>query len=82
LTLLFCSLIREPELQEFIGLKTQAEKLSYRVSEALRSAVDRFVKYQVSRGRVPDGTTSIGSILATTVHGLSLNHSVAWAWVF
>jgi len=75
-----CSLMREPELQEFVNLKTPAAKLSYRVSEAVRSAIDKFVKYQVSRAgsRL---TTSVGSFLATTVYGLSLNHSGAWAWV-
>ena len=38
-----CSLMREPELQGFVKLKTPAEKLSYEVSEAVRSAVDRSV---------------------------------------
>ena len=44
-----CSLMREPELQEFVGLKTPTGKLSYDVSEAVRTAIERFVKYQVSR---------------------------------
>ena len=41
--------MRESELQEFAGLKTSTGKLSYDVSETLRTAVERFVKYQVSR---------------------------------
>lgn len=40
---LYCdSLMREPELQEFVALKTGKEKIAYPVSEALRLAVDRF----------------------------------------
>jgi hypothetical protein len=42
-----CSLMREPELQEFVGLKTKKRKLSYGVSDAIRSAVDRFVKIRL-----------------------------------
>ena len=46
-----CSLMREPELQEFVGLKTQKRKLSYSVSDAVRTAVERFVNRQFSRAR-------------------------------
>ena len=38
--------MRESELQEFVGLKTQTGKLTYDVSETLRTAIERFVKYQ------------------------------------
>ena len=37
--------MREPELQEFIRLKSPKHKLSYDVSDTVRSAVERFVKY-------------------------------------
>ena len=33
--------MREPELQEFVHLKTGKEKVAYQVSDALRAAVDR-----------------------------------------
>ncbi|KAG9057330.1 hypothetical protein FS842_007469 [Serendipita sp. 407] len=40
---LYCdSLMREPELQEFVGLKTPQAKLGYQISDTLRRAVDRF----------------------------------------
>src|SRR5258706_3520657 len=39
-----CSLMREPELQEFVGLKTPTGKLSYAVSETVRIAIERFVR--------------------------------------
>lgn len=42
--LVVCSLMREPELQEFVGLKTPTSKLSYDVSESVRTAIERFVK--------------------------------------
>jgi len=41
------SVMREPELQEFVKLKTSKHKLSYDVSDTVRSAVDRFVEHQV-----------------------------------
>ena len=40
------SLMQEPELQDFAGLKSVKGKLSYKVSDAVRSAVDRFVMAQ------------------------------------
>lgn len=39
------SLMREPELQEFVRLKSSKRKLSYDVSDTVRSAVERSVKY-------------------------------------
>lgn len=36
------SLTRELEMQEWVGLKTNAEKVSYPVSEEMRIAIDRF----------------------------------------
>jgi hypothetical protein len=33
--------MREPELQEFVKLKTGKEKIAYQVSDNLRVAVDR-----------------------------------------
>ena len=62
------SLMQEPELQEFVGLKSAEEKLSYKVSDALRSAVNRFVMNTLRALVNP----SVGSTLATTAHGLSL----------
>ena len=47
------SLMREPELQEFVGLKSVEEKLSYKVSDAVRSAANRFVVDQGCRLRAP-----------------------------
>ena len=38
-----CSIMREPELQEFIGLKSSKHKLSYDVSDTVQTAVERFV---------------------------------------
>ena len=35
--------MQEPELQEFAELKSVKGKLSYQVSDAVRSAVNRFV---------------------------------------
>jgi hypothetical protein len=33
----------EPELQEFIGLKTGKEKMAYELSDSIKIAVDRFI---------------------------------------
>jgi hypothetical protein len=35
--------MREPELQEFVGLKTGKEKVAYELSDAIKIAVDRFI---------------------------------------
>lgn len=67
------SLMREPELQEFVGLKTVDGKLSYKLPDAVRSAVDRFVMDQDFTLRAPVDP-SVGSILATTAPGLSFLH--------
>lgn len=40
--------MREPELQEFINLKTGKEKVAYQLTDAIRVAVDRFVILSVS----------------------------------
>lgn len=59
-------LMREPELQEFVNLKTGKEKIAYQVSDGLRLAVDRRVwcirvYQQATHSLDPD------SISATTV---------------